>query len=259
MRQPKPTTHRVIVDGLPTFYRSVAPNSEKSPALALPILLLHGLGCSGAAWEPTLRELGLRPRCGPVLAPDLPGFGCSANLPHVLSIRELADWLVKFLDAQTIRQAHLAGNSLGCQIALAMARRHPDRVGRLVLIGPTTGGRGESLARYGVGLLRDGAFEPPHYNFVLAQMYAQMGLPRYLTTVKSMLDDDPLGEAGLVSAPCLIIRGGNDGIIPEHAARALVDALPQAKYQEIPKSAHALQFSHPKEFVQAAWEFWMET
>jgi pimeloyl-ACP methyl ester carboxylesterase len=54
-------------------------------------------------------------------------------------MEELADWAARFLDAQGIARAHVAGNSMGGQVALALARRHPTRVGGLVLAGPTMG------------------------------------------------------------------------------------------------------------------------
>ena len=68
-------------------------------------------------------------------------------------MEELADWAVRLMDALGVDRAHLAGNSMGCQVALALARRHPARVGGLVLVGPTAGERYIPFWRYALGLL----------------------------------------------------------------------------------------------------------
>ena len=90
---------------------------------------------------------------------------------------------------------------MGCQVALEVARRHPARVGGLVLVGPTTGARRVPYWRYAVGLARDGFREPLRYNVVLMKMYVQMGLRRYLATVRKMMEDEPLTYAGEIRGP----------------------------------------------------------
>ena len=141
---------------------------------------------------------------------------------------------------------------------LALARKYPERVGGLVLIGPTVGEHPIPLWRYAVGLLLDGVREPPLYNFVLARMYAQMGLPRYFATTRKMLEDEPLRYAKEILAPSLIVRGQYDGIIPDAVARRLAAALPQGELRRLYGTAHALQFSRPREFVETALAFWAE-
>ena len=123
-------------------------------------------------------------------------------------------------------------------------------------MGPTVGGQSISFGRYAVGLLLDGVQEPPVYNLRLAGMYAQMGVPRYLGTTRKMLEDEPLNHADEVRAPCLIVRGARDGIIPDPAARRLAAALPGGEFRRLSGTAHALQFSRPREFVETALPFW---
>ncbi len=233
-----------------------APGPVFSPALRLPLILLHGLGCSSDAWRPALNVLASRRFACPVFVPDMPGFGCSPGPKEVLGMADLADWTVHLMDALGVERAHLAGNSMGCQVALALARRHPERVGGLVLTGPTVGEQYIPFWRYAVGLLLDGVREPLIYNAVLARMYAQQGIPRYLATTRKMLQDEPLRHADEVSAPCLIVRGQHDGIIPDAVARRLAAALPRGSFRRIDGTAHALQFSRPREFVETALPFW---
>ena len=227
-----------------------------SPPLRLPLLLLHGLGCSSEAWRPTLDALAERSLTVPVFVPDMPGFGCSPGPAESLGMEDLADWAVRLLDALGVERVHLAGNSMGCQVALALARRRPERVGGLALVGATVGGQSVSFWRYALGLMVDGTQEPLNYTLRLTQMYAQMGFPRYLATTRKMLEDEPLNHADEVQAPCLILRGARDGIIPDRIARRLAAALPRGEFQRLHEAAHALQFSRPREFVETALPFW---
>ena len=245
------------VDGRPVRCRILdAVSSPASASLRLPLLFLHGLGCSSDAWQPALNYLARRQFGRPVFVPDMPGFGCSPG-PHLaMGMEELADWAVHLMDALGVERAHLAGNSMGCQVALALARRHPERVVGLVLVGPTAGERYIPFWRYALGLLLDGCREPVIYTAVLARMYFQMGVPRYLATTVKMLEDEPIAHAADVQAPCLILRGQHDGIIPDSVARRLAAALPRGEFQRMRGAAHALQFSRPQEFVEIALAFW---
>ena len=248
----------LAVDARPVFCHTLdsVHHSLYSPPLRLPVILLHGLGCSSEAWRPTLDVLAERCLSVPVFVPDMPGFGCSPGPAEALGMADLADWTVRLMDTLGVERAHLAGNSMGCQVALALARRYPKRVGGLVLVGATVGGQTISFWRYALGLLLDGAQEPPLYNLRLTWMYAQMGVPRYLATTRKMLEDEPLRHADAVRAPCLIVRGERDGIIPDPIARRLAAALPRGEFRRLNRTAHALQFSRPREFVETALPFW---
>ena len=162
---------------------------------------------------------------------------------------ELADWAARLMDVLKVERAYVGGNSMGCQVALSLARRHPERVGGLILLGPTTGHSQVPFWRYALGLLLDGIGESPVYNLKLLGMYSQMGLRRYLATVRHMMADDPLAHAGEVRAPCLVTRGGNDRIVPEDAAKELAAALPRGEYQALDHTAHAAEYNTPDLFV----------
>jgi pimeloyl-ACP methyl ester carboxylesterase len=69
-----------------------------------------------------------------VLAVDLPGHGQSEGPPPA-SVEAAADWLLAVMDAAGVRQATLAGHSMGSLIALEAAARAPERITRLVMIG----------------------------------------------------------------------------------------------------------------------------
>jgi pimeloyl-ACP methyl ester carboxylesterase len=245
------------VDGRVVRCRVVHPaNPAGSPtAIGLPLLLIHGFACSAAVWEPALGCLERQRLDQPVIAPDMAGYGYSAAPPAVLGIDELADWAARLLDALGVARTHVAGHSMGCQVALAVAQRHPARVGSLVLVGPTVGRETIALPRYLVGLLRDMVRESLRYDLTVLRSYFQMGFLRSLATVGKMLADDPLARAGGVTAPCLIVRGTRDPIVSEALARRLAGALPSGHYTAVEGAAHAAQFSRSEAFTRAALDF----
>src|SRR5438132_13993315 len=84
----------------------------------------------------------------------MPGFAYSLGPRRALGMEELGHWCARLLDTLGIPRVHIGATSMGCQVALALARRHPARVGAMVLAAPTTGCRLTSPWRYLVGLLR---------------------------------------------------------------------------------------------------------
>jgi 3-oxoadipate enol-lactonase len=95
-----------------------------------PVMLLHGLGSSGADWALQVRVLERRFR---VIVPDLPGSGHSAPLGQY-SIERFARTLWALADHLELGRVNLVGFSLGGAVGLEMALQRPDAVPRLGLI-----------------------------------------------------------------------------------------------------------------------------
>ncbi len=95
------------------------------------LLLIHGLGSSGADWEFQVRALERHFR---VIVPDLPGSGCSPSFEGDFSIADCAHVLWALLDHLQVPRANIAGFSLGGAVALEMALQRPQSVDRLALI-----------------------------------------------------------------------------------------------------------------------------
>jgi pimeloyl-ACP methyl ester carboxylesterase len=100
------------------------------------VLLIHGSGpgvTSYANWRLVIPALA---EDFHVIAPDMVGFGYSDRPKGVnYSLDTWADQTLGLMDTLGIEKAHLIGNSFCGSIALRIASRHPDRVGKLVLMG----------------------------------------------------------------------------------------------------------------------------
>lgn len=95
------------------------------------LLLIHGLGSSGADWEFQVRALERRFR---VIVPDLPGCGFSSAIEGNFNISDFAQSLWGLLDHLKIAKINIVGFSLGGAVALEMTLQRPDNVPRLALI-----------------------------------------------------------------------------------------------------------------------------
>jgi pimeloyl-ACP methyl ester carboxylesterase len=96
-----------------------------------PVLLLHGLGASGADWAYQVRALEGQVQ---LIVPDLPGCGHSGALGRDSSVEGIAAALWALLDHLDLPRVSITGFSLGGAVALEMALQRPAAVPRLVLI-----------------------------------------------------------------------------------------------------------------------------
>lgn len=136
--------HIVRVNGREIF---VADTGGNAPA----VVLLHGggPGASGLSnYSRNIDALSLRHR---VLVPDMPGYGRSDKfVDHEDPFGFLADSIRGLLDELGLATAHLVGNSYGGAAALRLALDTPNRVDRLVVMGP--GGIGTTRGAPTAGL-----------------------------------------------------------------------------------------------------------
>jgi pimeloyl-ACP methyl ester carboxylesterase len=101
------------------------------------ILLLHGLGNNCKSWTHVLKLLDYTKNR--VYAIDLLGFG-SAQKPVSVNytLDDHADAVIATMDTAGISKAVIAGHSMGCLVAVAVATKRPDLAARLVLLGAPT-------------------------------------------------------------------------------------------------------------------------
>lgn len=99
-----------------------------------PLLLLHGLVGSSTNWR---SNIGFLARRGSVFAFDLSNMGRSERVQGLdASLEATADRIIAYMDALGLEEADVAGHSHGGAIALMLAARHPNRIGKLILFAP---------------------------------------------------------------------------------------------------------------------------
>jgi 3-oxoadipate enol-lactonase len=96
-----------------------------------PLILIHGLGSSGADWA--LQVPCLERRCR-LIVPDLPGSGHSEPLRGGYSVEGMAAALWALCDHLAVGRVHIVGFSLGGAVGLEMALQRPEQVSKLGLI-----------------------------------------------------------------------------------------------------------------------------
>ncbi|MBL0887414.1 alpha/beta fold hydrolase [Myceligenerans indicum] len=121
-----------------------------------PVVLLHGGGPGASGLSNFGRNLDALAARFRVVVPDLPGYGRSTKgIDRHDPFGDLAGFVRGLLDALDVERAHLVGNSYGGAAALRCALDRPDRVGRLVLMGPGGIGTTRRLPTRGLNALLD--------------------------------------------------------------------------------------------------------
>jgi pimeloyl-ACP methyl ester carboxylesterase len=252
------------------------------------VLLLHGIGCSVLEWERNIEALAARHR---VFALDLLGFGLTDKPGHeTYSLRRLSQFVLDFMKAKAIAQAHLAGNSLGGRLALECAAMAPRQVTSLLLVDPAGMERRDTLFefrlatlpvlgeiftrpnRLGTKMLWQKAFAAPS-SFVTKELVTtKVSLARqpgaqsaFLKTLRGFLDfrgfrPELVAElhAALpnIQAPTLVVWGRDDRFVPCAHAEVLRRALPNVEVQIWDRCGHAPQVECSQRFNDTALGFW---
>ncbi|MCG2578197.1 alpha/beta fold hydrolase [Dechloromonas sp. XY25] len=234
--------------------------------MSAPFVFLPGWCVGRTPLKATVEALG-----GRII--DLPGYGES---PLISDFDAAVDDIAARLQPGTA----LAGWSLGAQLALAVAARHPDKVGKLLLVAGTTsfvqrdgwphGMPPAMLAEFAAGIAADVEAMLPRFvgGFNRGDARAKavtvellkLADPRpsgeVLTTGLNWLRDVDLRvDAPRVQAPTLLMHGAADPLMPLAAAEALAALIPGARLAVFADCAHAPFISSPDDFVTQARSF----
>jgi 2-hydroxy-6-oxonona-2,4-dienedioate hydrolase len=217
------------------------------PAGSPDAVLVHGLVVASGYMEPLATQLAPAYH---VYAPDLPGFGVSEKPDHTLSIPELAEALLHWMNVNDLEAPMLVGNSFGCQIAIEFAKRYPTRTRALVLIGPTIDKEARNIAQQAFRWFRNSANEPPSLGMTLVKDYARAGIIRAIKTLRIYVNDEVETKLPHVNVPTMIVRGGNDPIVPERWANEMLALLPNSSIAVIPGAGHTANYTTPLEIAR---------
>ncbi|MEO7812233.1 MAG: alpha/beta fold hydrolase [Usitatibacter sp.] len=234
------------------------------------LLLVHGWGLHSGVWQGVLPNLAAGFRVHRV---DLPGYGASRAVP-ARGFDDAVDLLAEALPDGAI----VCGWSLGAQLALALARRAPRRVGALALVSATpcfVERPGWDCAMdmatfdaFDAGLAHDADATLARFirlaalNGVRARE-AIRGLAACLhgatradgetlrTTLAWLRDVDLRAQVRDLRLPVVAIHGEADAVTAPAAGRWLANEIPGARFIGLPGCAHAPFITHREAFVAA--------
>lgn len=212
------------------------------------VVLLHGLSGSWRWWRRNAPGMAERYR---VLMPDLVGFGHSPATSRLPSPGETAELLATWLSRLGVETTHMVGHSMGGQIAVHFAVRHPDRLRRLVLVDPAGLPRPvspASAARFAMeiaGLWRWG--DPRFLPTILGDAW-KAGPRTLLRAIGHILRDDVRPLLPEVRAPTLVIWGERDSWVPLADAAEFRAKLPRARLAVLRGASHNPMVDRPADF-----------
>lgn len=127
--------------GLRVRYIDVGPEDPAVPRAGAPaLLLIPGHTSRIEEYDGLVPVLARRHR---VVVLDYPGSGYAEKPDRAYSLQLYEDVSTGLLDALGIGRAHLAGGSLGGNLVLRLAHRHPDRFDRLAAWAPGSAWRAQ--------------------------------------------------------------------------------------------------------------------
>lgn len=197
------------------------------------VVMMHGYGGSSVDWRYQLHDLADKYR---VIAWNAPGYMLSDGLKTEFPFgKDYADALADFLNALKLDKVYLVGNSFGSRIAQCFAYHYPERVIKMVFVGPSAGKKMTqeekiTYVNFRKGQIAEGGFAfankrveallAPNTSPELIEL-ARKGMrgnhPYYfIRGVNFMMAEDHLPEiiATKATMPVLIIAGTEDKVSP---------------------------------------------
>jgi pimeloyl-ACP methyl ester carboxylesterase len=270
MRRPKrvpatkhPQRDATVLGGVRLRYVDVPATREEAP----PVVLLHGLASRIEEYEGIIDPLRERRR---VIVMDLPGNGYSDKPVRPYTLSFLEDAVLGLMDHLDVREADLAGGSLGGGMVLRLAHRVPKRFRKLAPWAPAgVWEPNPALGLVGTFLLRTGTtmfwptvwiqsrfwYHPDwkgrrraleesfeHYREILdpsfVRMYYEVGREQVTTSVFPIARD--------ITQPALLLWGDQDAALGMgEGMKRLVKLMPNAKLHVFRGARHSLASEVP--------------
>jgi pimeloyl-ACP methyl ester carboxylesterase len=186
-----------------------------------PLILLHGGLMSGETMAGLVAELAASHT---VILPDLQGHGRTPDVPgRPLDVRLMADDILALIDHLGLDRPDLVGYSLGGGVAMQVAFKRPDRVGRLVAcstnirrdaIYPEMLGQQEQVSAAAAEFMK----ETPMWELYERVAPRPEDFPTVLDKIGEAMrqDFDFSDQVRALQVPTLIVCGDSDMAPPSH-------------------------------------------
>jgi pimeloyl-ACP methyl ester carboxylesterase len=245
------------------------------------VLFIAGRGGAGRTWHlyqvPEFERAGYR-----TITFDNRGIGATEAAGGFGTEQMVADTaaLIEKLDAGPVR---IVGVSMGSFIAQELMLVRPDLVHKAVLL--ATRGRHDQTRDFFVKAERElydsGVQLPASYDAKIRMLESfspktldddqaasdwismfSMWPSKPSRGLRCQLDVAPLDNRlpayRNIKTPVLVVGFGDDVVLPPHLGREVADAIPNARYLEIPDAGHLGFIEHPQAVNSAALKFFAE-
>lgn len=205
--------------------------------MGTPLVLIHALGLDKSSWDEVAPAFAGTHH---VYAADMRGFGDS-DRPGRYSYEDMRDDLLGMLDAIGAERADIIGHSMGGWVAWLVGEAQPERIAHLVV-------EDSPPPRRGARLPRTPPAEPPEE--------VPFDWQALLAIAAQVQDPDPdwWDQAAAVTAPVLMLAGGQASHVPQHLFGEALALVPDSRIQQIPVGHHIHQEA-PKDFLAAVVPF----
>ena len=237
---------------------SIQLHLRRQTASGKPLILLHGLGASGAVWQAFARRLNPPWQC---IAPDLRGHGDSDKPASGYESTDYAADVAALITSLGPDPVPIIGHSLGALVTIALAAHHPDRISAAILLDPPLDPAIQTSEVPEVYRLRKappGELERYLSVPALAPIFRQAtdaAFGTYLNTLRGAQWAWDL--APHIHAPTLLIQADptNGGALGDSAAADFTSRLPQAELSKIAGAGHAVHATHGGRVADLALAF----
>ena len=226
-----------------------------------PVIFLH----SGQGFDPEHPFIGMLAKHHRVIAPSAPGFG-SSSLPDWLdSIDDIAHVYLELMDRLDLKRARMIGASIGGWIAAELATKAPERVERLVLVGPVgikTGGPKQldipdiyGLSAEALDRLR--FHDPAKAKIDLTKLSEEQlrVIARNNESLALLVWEPYMHNPKLkhrlhrLTMPVLLLRGASDGLVSAAYLERYARLVPGARIETIADAGHLPHIEQPQAFA----------
>ncbi|MDB5841717.1 MAG: alpha/beta hydrolase fold [Herminiimonas sp.] len=246
------------------------------------VFMLHGGGPGAGGWSNYSRNIGPFVEAGyRVILLDSPGFNKSDPMVVEVPRGQVNAAAVKgLMDVLGIQKAHLVGNSMGGATAMTFALEYPDRLGKLVLMGPGGCGRSAMMPMPLEGIKQlQVVFKNPSLEALRKMTDIFVYDPTALTEdliegrFKAMMRDDgihlknwvkSMQKAALIDlsprfpeikAKTLCTWGRDDRFLPLDHGLKVVFGIPDARLHVFSQCGHWAQWEKADEFNRLVLDF----
>ncbi len=234
--------------------------------MSVNLVFLHGVGGSGEIWQPQTDYFNGAHK---TLAWDAPGYGGREMLPE-MSFATLAAQLAADMDEGGMDTAAIVGHSFGGMVAQQLAKDFPHKISHLILSGtsaafgnpdgdfqtkfvaartkPLDEGKSmaEVAAKVAPGLV--GTSAPVEAIKLAKRCMGNVPGDTYRAVISLLTTFDLRNSLREISAPALLIAGGEDKIAPAPMMERMAQRIAGAEFTIMDGAGHLAPIEQPDRF-----------